>query len=302
MGRTMAPPGVWPWSYPHPRHGRRLQSVRRLAAAGVTLAVLDEGDGAAVLLLHGFPDSSRLWRRQVRVLVEAGLRVVAPDLRGFGDSDRPDGVDAYRVRHSVADMLAILDDLEIERAHVVGHDWGAGVAWALAAFVPDRVDRLVAMSVGHPNALREPSLEQREKGWYQLLFQFPAAEDLVRRDDWKLFREVLRGDGDADRYISDLARPGALTAALNWYRANAAPAQELERTRPFPAVAAPTMGLWSSGDNYLTEESMLDSAGHVTGAWRYERVEGASHWLQLDAPDRVNDLLLEFLAPPAAAS
>jgi pimeloyl-ACP methyl ester carboxylesterase len=271
--------------------------VRRVAAAGVTLAVLDEGEGPPVLLLHGFPDSSRVWRRQVPVLVEAGLRVIALDLRGFGNSDRPEGVDAYRVRHSVADMLAVLDDLEIQRAHVVGHDWGAGVAWALAAFVPARVDRLVAMSVGHPNALRAPSVEQREKGWYQLLFQFPeVAEDLVRRDDWKLFREVLRGDGDTDRYVSDLARPGALTAALNWYRANAAPAQELERTRPFPAVAAPTMGLWSNGDNYLTEQSMLDSAEHVSGPWRYQRIDGASHWLQLDAPERVNELLLEFLA------
>jgi pimeloyl-ACP methyl ester carboxylesterase len=292
----MAAPGVLPRGYPHPDHGRRLQSVRRVAADGVTLAVLDEGEGTPVLLLHGFPDSSRLWRHQIPALVGAGLRAIAPDLRGFGESDKPEDVEAYAVRHSVADLVAILDELGLERAHVVGHDWGAGVAWALAAFVPARVDRLVVMSVGHPNTLREPSLEQREKGWYQLLFQFPGvAEEFVRRDDWRLFRAMLRGDGDTDRYVADLARPGALTAALNWYRANAAPAQELERTRPFPSVAAPTMGLWSTGDNYLTEESMLGSAAHVTGAWRYERIEGASHWLQLDAPDRVNELLVEFL-------
>lgn len=294
----MAAPGVLGWGCPHPGHGRRLHSVRRLSPDGVTLAVLDEGEGPAVLLLHGFPDSSHLWRHQVPALVGAGMRAIAPDLRGFGDSDRPDDVDAYSVGRSVSDLVAILDQLEVDRAHVVGHDWGAGVAWALAAFVPARVDRLVVMSVGHPNALRQPSLEQREKGWYQLLYQFPGvAEELVSRDDWKLFREMLRGAGDGERYVADLARPGALTAALNWYRANATPAQELERTRPFPAVAAPTMGLWSSGDNYLTEESMLGSAEHVTGPWRYERIEGASHWLQLDVPDRVNELLLEFLAP-----
>jgi pimeloyl-ACP methyl ester carboxylesterase len=294
----MAPPGVLHGCYPHPGYGRRLQSVRRVAADGVTLAVLDEGAGQPVLLLHGFPDSSRLWRHQIPALVGAGMRVIAPDLRGFGDSDKPEAVEAYSVGRSVADLVAILDQLEVERAHVVGHDWGAGVAWALAAFVPARVERLVVMSVGHPNALREPSLEQREKGWYQLLFQFPeVAEELVKRDDWRLFREMLRGNGDGEGYIADLERPGALTAALNWYRANASPAQELERTRPFPAVAAPTMGLWSSRDAYLTEENMLDSAAHVTGPWRYERIEGASHWLQLDAPDRVNELLLEFLAP-----
>jgi pimeloyl-ACP methyl ester carboxylesterase len=264
---------------------------------GVTLAVLDEGEGMPVLLLHGFPDSSHVWRHQVPALVEAGFRVLAPDLRGYGESDRPKEVEAYAVRHSVADAVAILDELEIERAHVVGHDWGAGVAWALAAFVPARVDRLVVLSVGHPNMYREPSLEQRQKGWYQLLFQFEGvAEELVRRDDWKLLREMLDGTGDVDRYVADLARPGALTAAMNWYRANATPAQELERTRPFPAIAAPTMGLWSSGDNYLTEGSVQGSAEHVTGTWRYERIEGASHWLQLDAPERVNELLLDFLS------
>jgi pimeloyl-ACP methyl ester carboxylesterase len=264
---------------------------------GVTLAVLDEGEGMPVLLLHGFPDSSRVWRHQVPALVGAGFRVIAPDLRGYGESDRPEEVEAYAVRHSVADVVAMLDELEIERAHVVGHDWGAGVAWALAAFVPARVDRLVVLSVGHPNLYREPSLEQRQKGWYQLLFQFEGvAEELLRRDDWKLFREQLDGAGDIDRYLVDLARPGALTAALNWYRANSAPAQELERTRPFPAIAAPTMGLWSSGDRYLTEGSVEGSAEHVTGPWRYERIDGASHWLELDAPERVNELLLDFLS------
>jgi pimeloyl-ACP methyl ester carboxylesterase len=271
--------------------------VRRLRGDGVTLAVLEEGEGVPVLLLHGFPDSSRVWRHQVAPLVRAGMHVIAPDLRGFGDSDRPAAVDAYAVRRSVADVVAILDGLEIERTHVVGHDWGAAVAWALAAFVPARVDRLVVLSVGHPNLYREPSLEQRRKGWYQLLFQFDGvAEELVRHDDWRLFRELLDGAVDLDRYVADLARPGALTAALNWYRANAAPAKELERTRAFPAIAAPTMGLWSSGDSFLTEGSVQGSAQHVTGPWRYERIEDASHWLQLDAPDRVNELLLDFLS------
>jgi pimeloyl-ACP methyl ester carboxylesterase len=224
------------------------------------------------------------------------MRVIAPDLRGFGQSDRPEAVGDYELGRSVADMLALLDELGIERVQVVGHDWGAGLAWALAAFVPARVERLVVLSVGHPNTLREPSIEQREKAWYQLLFQFTdVAEELLQRDEWKLLRELLGGAGDLERYLADLSRPGALTAGLNWYRANAAPSLELERTSSFPAVAASTMGLWSSGDNYLTEEPMLRSSEHVTGRWRYERIKGASHWLQLDAPQRVNELLLEFL-------
>jgi pimeloyl-ACP methyl ester carboxylesterase len=193
-------------------------------------------------------------------------------------------------------MLALLDGLGIERAHVVGHDWGAGVAWVLAALHPDHVERLVALSVGHPNA-RDRSIEQRQKAWYQLWFQFEGvAEEVLTRDDWKLFREWSRRAADVERYVADLSRPGALLAGLSWYRANTQPARELQ-SRPFPSVAAPTLGLWSSGDDYLTEASMRDSGDHVTDGWRYERIEGASHWLQLDEPERVNELLLEFLAP-----
>jgi pimeloyl-ACP methyl ester carboxylesterase len=197
----------------------------------------------------------------------------------------------------MADMIALLDTLEIERVRVVGHDWGAGLAWVLGAFAPARVERLVVMSVGHPNELREPTIEQREKAWYQLLFQFTdVAEELLMRDDWKLFRELMRGEGDLDRHLDDLARPGALTAGLNWYRANARPDHELGSRAPVPAVAAPTLGLWSSGDHYLVEEPMRRSGEHVTGTWRYERIERASHWMQLDAAERINELLLEFLA------
>jgi pimeloyl-ACP methyl ester carboxylesterase len=270
--------------------------VRRIAGDGVELAVLDEGEGYPVLLLHGFPDSSRLWRHQVAALSAAGMRAIAPDLRGFGESDRPEAPEDYAIARSVADMVAVLDALAIDRAHVVGHDFGAVVAWVLAALVPDRVDHLVAISVGHPATARLRTMEDREKAWYQLLFQFPGvAEALLPRDDWKLLRELLREDGDTEQYLNDLSRPGALTAGLNWYRTNLAPQLELQRRRHLPAVAAPTLGLWSSGDNYLTEHRMIRSGEHVSGPWRYERINDASHWVQLDEPERVNELLLEFL-------
>ena len=271
--------------------------MRRVQGDGLSLAVADVGEGEPVLLIHGFPDSSSLWRHQVRALVDAGYRAITPDLRGFGDSDRPTEAGAYGVRHSVADMLAVLDALEVERAHVVAHDWGAAVGWALAGFAGERVRRFAVLSVGHPNALRRPTIEQRERGWYQLLFQFEGvAEELLMRDDWRLFREWTRGEGDTDRAIADLSRPGALTAALNWYRASARPEHELRDRRPFPPVAADTLGIWSDGDHYLVEEQMTGSAEHVVGEWRYERIEGASHWLQLDAAERVNELLLGWFA------
>jgi pimeloyl-ACP methyl ester carboxylesterase len=257
----------------------------------VKLAVDTTGEGPAVLLVHGFPDSGLVWRRQVGPLAEAGFRVIVPDLRGFGASDRPEGVENYRVTLLVDDLLELLDD---EPAHIVGHDWGAGIAWVLAALHPHRVRSLAALSVGHPNASRPRSLESREKAWYQLLFQFEEAEELLLRDDARLLREWLADAPDADRYVEELREPGALTARLGLYRANLHPRGELE-DRALPPVNAPTLGLWSTGDRYLTEAAMVRSGEHVTGPWRYERIDDASHWLQLDASDRVNRLLLEHL-------
>lgn len=263
---------------------------------GLSFHVVDQGSGAPVLLLHGFPDSSRLWRHQIPALSDAGYRVIAPDLRGFGDSDKPREVGAYAVPTLVSDVVGMLDGLGVERAHVVGHDWGAVLAWGLAALLPDRVDRLVAISVGHPSAFAALPIEQREKSWYMLLFQFEGvAEQLLMRDDWRLFREWTRGDGDLERYLRDLARPGALTAGLNWYRANVAPAAQIETPLALPPVKAPTLGIWSSRDHYLIEDGMKRSGGHVSGPWRYERIEGASHWIPLDASERLNVLLLGFL-------
>jgi pimeloyl-ACP methyl ester carboxylesterase len=263
----------------------------------VQLAVRDEGAGPPVLLLHGFPDSSGLWRHQIATLTGAGMRAIAPDLRGFGESEKPAEVGAYRVGRSVADMVALLDGLGIERARVVGHDWGAAVAWALAAFVPDRVERLVVMSVGHPALRNTRTIEQRRLSWYMLLFQFEGvAEALLTRDDWRLAREWAASHPDLDERLAALSEPGALTAALGWYRANVHPARELDPPRAVPPVEAPTLGIWSDGDAFLTEGQMQRSREHVAGPWRYERVAGAGHWMQLDAPDAINALLLEFLA------
>jgi pimeloyl-ACP methyl ester carboxylesterase len=149
------------------------------------------------------------------------------------------------------------------------------------------------LSVPHP--LAPQTLRQREMAWYQQFFQFEGiAEAWLQHDDWALLREFLRGDGDVNRYLTDLSRPGALTASLNWYRANLAP-------RPpgpgldLPPVTSPTLALWSTKDHYLDGERMQGSASFVQGDWRYERIEGASHWIPLDAADRLNELLAEWL-------
>jgi pimeloyl-ACP methyl ester carboxylesterase len=263
---------------------------------GIALAVREEGAGTPVVLLHGFPDTSHVWRHQIPALVAAGFRAIAPDLRGRGESDKPQEVEAYRMTTIANDVVAILDHFGLERAHVIGHDFGANLAWVVAGLHADRVDRLVVMCVGHPNTGRNRTVEEREKAWYMLWFQFEGlAEEVVPRDDWKLLREWTRGNGDVERYIADLSRPDSMRAGLNWYRANVPPQREAAQPREFPAIAAPTLGLWSTGDDYLLEGPVKHSGEHVTGGWRYERVDDASHWLQLDRPDRVNELLLDFL-------
>ena len=199
----------------------------------------------------------------------------------------------------VVDVTALLDSLQIERAHVVGHDFGAGLAWLLASLRPERVDHLLAISVGHPATRGRPTLEELQKSWYQLLFQFEGvAEELLVEDSWYLFREFLQRDGDVEDYIADLSRPGALTAALNWYRASLPVSRLLTPARKLPPVQAPAMGIWSTGDRYIPEFRMLRSADHVAGTWRYERVEQSSHWIPLDQPERLNELLLDFLSNP----
>jgi pimeloyl-ACP methyl ester carboxylesterase len=265
-----------------------------IEANGISLYVEEHGEGVPVLMLHGWPDSARLWRHQVPVLAGRGFRVITPDLRGFGRSEQPGEVRSYGLRNVVGDITGLLDRLEVPAAHVVGHDWGAAVAWLTAIMRPDRVRTLTAISVPHP--LAPPTVRQYEMAWYQLFFQFyGVAEATITHDDWAWLRMFSRGDGDLGQAIEDLSRPGALTASLNWYRANVAP-QLPGRTPALPPVAAPTLGIWSTGDHYLDGERMKSSAGFVQGSWRYEEIPGASHWVPLDAPDRLNDLLLDFLS------
>ena len=266
-------------------------------ANGLRFHVRDEGSGPAVILLHGFPDTGDLWRNQAPALVGAGFRVIAPDMRGRGRSDKPPAVADYGLRNMVGDVTGILDALGVEKAHVVGHDWGAAVAWLVGSLAPQRVERLVAMSVGFPGAAGPPDLEALQKMWYRILITTEAtAGELFQAEDWYLLRTFLKGAADVEAYIATLSEPGALAAGLNWYRANL-PIQSILGSRPvpLPPVAAPTLGMWSTGDEYLTEAAMVRSADHVAGPWKYERIEDATHWIPLDQPDRVNALLLEFL-------
>ena len=270
--------------------------MRVTGDGGVGIEVFVDGpdDGSPVLFMHGWPDTHDLWRHQVEALTNAGFRTIVPDLRGFGASDRPTDVDSYALKHTVVDMLAVLDALGVDKTALVAHDWGAGAAWGLASFVPDKVSRYAALSVGHPSAFRGAGFEQRMRSWYMLLFQFEGvAERYLLEGEGSIFFD---GHPDGKEVRAAMSEPGALTASLGWYRANAHPRTLVEEPVQLPPVTCPVLGIWSSGDIALTEAQMKNSGEFVDGPWRYERIDGAGHWMQVDAADRVNELLLAFLA------
>jgi pimeloyl-ACP methyl ester carboxylesterase len=265
---------------------------RRMRVNGVELNVIVAGEGPDVLLVHGFPDDHTVWRNQIPALVAAGYRVIAPDTRGCGESDMPPREADYAIDRLVADLVGLLDTLGIARVRLVAHDWGAVQAWFFAMRHPERVERYVALSVGHPRAYASGGLVQKLKGYYVLLIQLRGViEFLVTRFGWALFRLMLRFPSEFPHVRARLSRPGRLTAGFNYYRANLG----LLLGRDVSRVKVPVVGIWSDGDIFLAEGQMRGSERYCDGGWRYERVEGANHWLQLTAPERVNALLLQHL-------
>jgi pimeloyl-ACP methyl ester carboxylesterase len=198
-------------------HEAAVGEPRRLRVNGIELAVWIAGEGPPVLLLHGFPDTHAVWRRQISALVAAGYRVIAPDLRGCGQSEAPPAVAAYRIEQLVADVTGLLDALGVERVKLVAHDWGAVIGWQLCIRHPARVERYAALSVGHPNAYAHGGLLQKLKGYYILLFQLRGLiECLLRAGNWWMFRVFTRFPEEFPHWRASLARPGRLTAGINY--------------------------------------------------------------------------------------
>jgi epoxide hydrolase 4 len=260
-----------------------------------------EGAGPLVLLLHGFPETSHAWRKQIPALA-ARFRVVAPDLRGYGASDRPAGLAAYRPSVLADDIAGLVRAFAAERAHVVGHDWGGGVAWTTALQHPEVVDRLAVLNCPHPavmaRALRS-SWRQIRRSWYVFAFQIPwLPERGLLRDGARPLRDALRrsakrphtfAEADLDEYARAFSQPGAATAALNYYRA------ALRSPVPTGRIRAPTLLIWAEDDFALGKELTQGMEGLFANEFQTEYVPDTSHWLMEERPELVNALLLEFL-------
>ena len=272
----------------------------RIAVADLTFDVRVEGpaDAPAALLLHGFPQTSHSWRLVLPYL--QGFRVVAPDQRGYSPDARPSDVEAYRLPRLVADALALLDALGIDRAHVVGHDWGAAVAWQLGTRHADRVRTLTAVSVPHPRAFIEAlrsDADQRRRSAYMRDFATSGFAEVLLAHDARRLRRVF-GDAsaavDVDDMVARAQQPGALEAWLRWYAA-----QRSEDLADTPSATVPTMHVWSDGDLALGRAGAAGTAAFVDGPYRFEVLPGVSHWIPEEAADQLGPLLLDFFASAA---
>ncbi|MGC4863895.1 alpha/beta fold hydrolase [Micromonospora sp. DT53] len=268
----------------------------RVDARGLTFEVTVGGPpgGAPVLLLHGFPQHSGEWDDVASMLHTGGLRTYALDQRGYSPGARPTAVADYRVPELVSDVVAVLDALGLDAVHLVGHDWGAIVAWAVAARHPERVRTLTAVSVPHPSAMAHALANdgrQKLRSSYIALFRKPGkAEKVLLAWHATALRMLLGGAGDTsrvNRYADPMREPAALTAALNWYRAMSR--ADLAGVGP---VAVPTTYVWSDRDIAIGRTAAEACAANVTGDYRFVRLPGVSHWIPDAAPAPLAEAIL----------
>jgi len=274
---------------------------------GVRLHYVKQGTGPLALLLHGFPEFWYSWRHQLPFLARR-FTAVAPDLRGYNLSDKPRGVSSYCMEKLLGDVRGLVDHFGERKATVIAHDWGGVIAWELAAFHPEVVDRLVILNAPHPLAyLRElrRNPRQRRAGWYVFMFQLPfLPEWMMRRRRFEMLDRlytgwVLRKDAfsqeDIRRFKEAMGQPGCLTAAINYYRGLFRCPGNLRRLRAHPRIGVPTLVIWAENDRALTNELTHGLSGHFVNPPLVRYIPRCSHWVQQEQPDRVNECLEEFL-------
>jgi pimeloyl-ACP methyl ester carboxylesterase len=280
--------------------------VDRYEADGLVFDVTDAGpsDGEVIVLLHGFPASRACWDGVLPVLAGAGYRVLAPDQRGYSPGARPPGRRAYALDRLAGDVVALADAAGAGKVHVVGHDLGAAVAWGLATWHPERLFSVTSLATPHGRAFLRSMVSSAQplRSWYILAFQLPRLPEVaVTGMGRTVFRRVLRRSGldDAhlDRYLASLAQPGAATGALNWYRAFPfLPPARLGR------VSVPALYVYAASDRFVDRKAADLTAREVTGSFHYEVLEGVSHWIPQEVPERVAGLVLEHVGAHGAPS
>ncbi len=271
---------------------------------GIHLHVAQAGsdNDPLVILLHGFPEFSYGWRKQIPYLADAGYRVWAPDQRGYNLSDKPDGLAAYSIDELAADVVGLIDAAGEKQAFLVGHDWGAAVAWRVAAKYPDRLKKMVILNVPHGEVMQKSlrsSFSQLLKSWYIFFFQIPwLPEFLAKQRDWKInaasLTESSRAgtftENDLAQYREAWSQPKAYTSMLNWYRA-------MLQKPPMPLasfrISVPTLLIWGAKDRFLGQE-MAQPSVDLCEDGQLVFIEEATHWVQHEEAQWVNELVDKF--------
>ncbi|HEV2650400.1 MAG TPA: alpha/beta hydrolase [Rhizomicrobium sp.] len=288
-------------------------TTRQITVNGLRLTVDEEGEGDRVALcLHGFPESRYSWRYQLPMLAKAGWHAIAPDMRGYGDSDRPLEQSAYAMDRLVEDAGALFDAFGARQRLLIAHDWGALIAWTFALRKTRALDGLVIMNVPHPAVFRDVwqrSWDQKAKSWYVAFFQIPwLPERMLTANNARAVGEMFRGmavnkaafpDDVLDHYRQNALKPGAMTAMINYYRANLRVLAD--RSTPAPMIETPTLMIWGEADAALSIENTRGYEKLVRD-FTLERLPRVSHWVQQEAPDEVNARLSTWLAAKGLAA
>jgi pimeloyl-ACP methyl ester carboxylesterase len=278
----------------------------------INLHVVTDGpeNGTAVILLHGFPEFHYGWRKQIPALVEAGFRVIVPDQRGYNLSDKPKGISAYDVDILAKDIVGLFDHFGIEKAKLVGHDWGAVVAWTVAINHAERLEKLAILNVPHPDVMTDFVLNnstQRKKSWYVFFFQIPwFVEWVLGKNNFEYLARMLTRSGrkntfseaDVVEYKKAWSQKGALTGMINWYRAVMRRGLRHAFSQKKPGarrVTIPTLMLWGKRDVALSSE-MAQPSIDLCDQGRLIFFDKATHWVQHDACEEVNQKLIEFMS------
>ena len=274
---------------------------------GVCLHYVTQGEGPLLILLHGFPEFWYSWRYQIPALAQH-FTVVAPDMRGYNESDKPTGVASYRIDRLTGDVQGLIRTFHAERAVIVGHDWGGGVAWAFAAHYPHMTERLVVLNCPHPGAFQKALTKNRQqlrRSWYIFYFQLPWLPELgLRLFRRRFIEQAFRGmavrkeafpDEELRKYAEALRIPGSARAAINYYRA-AFRHRLRNGALHLPQISSPTLLIWGEEDRALGKELTYDMDEYFSDRFEIKYIPKCSHWVQQEQPELVNRYLLEFLA------
>ena len=278
---------------------------------GIRIHYVGAGEGPLMLLLHGFPEFWYSWRHQIPAFSK-NFHVVAPDMRGYNKTDKPPKIEDYSAINLIGDVASLIHNLapNDKRAILIGHDWGGAIAWMVAMFQPQLIEKLIILNVGHPGTRNRKGFldfDQMQRSWYMFFFLMPEVpEEVFSRNDYEILRKMVFDTAkrkgaftkdDIERYVSSWKEPGALTGAINYYRAitNSQYWRELGRPRNYPLIKAPTLQIWGEDDPFLGKQLTEDTGEFIDAPYSLKFIPNCGHWVEQEAPDEVNKLILDFV-------